>query len=271
MRRRNGGGKKRKPSPQDFKRKAVTRMSVSQDYELDFAEFFDCAFDAFAEVYPESESIWLRHLSPNTNTSGSPLPPDGKMLSFGEAREFFKNCTSFTADALCGLSAEKLLKICSDGRRKQSFCFTNEKARGIIRRYILSLYAVKGQNKLYATICESEESGGELTLSLNKNAVTYLHSEILYIDYGNHSVDVHTDKGKTSFFSVTFADAADSVLKNRCFLRSYKNCVVNMDRIKDVDGDSFVMDNGDVISIPKRRLRDIKSEYGTYLALRREV
>ena len=71
--------------------------------------------------------------------------------------------------------------------------------------------------------------------------------------------------------TVTFADAAESVLKNRCFLRSYKNCVVNMDRIKGVDGDSFIMDNGDVISIPKRRLRDIKSEYDTYLALRREI
>lgn len=246
-------------------------MSPSKDFELDFAEFFDCAFDAFAEVYPESESIWLRHLSPNASTSGSSLPPEGKMLSFGEAREYFRACTAFTSDALCGLTGEKLLKICSDGKRKVSFCFTNEKARGIIKRYILSLYAVKGQNKLYATICESEESDGELTLSLNKSAVTYLHSEILYIDYGNHSVDVHTDKGKTSFFSVTFADAAESVLKNRCFLRSYKNCVVNMDRIKGVDGDSFIMDNGDVISIPKRRLRDIKSEYDTYLALRREI
>ena len=114
------------------------------------------------------------------------------------------------------------------------------------------------------TVTDYEHSDNTITLMFKKNAVNIRLSDILYVDYGNHSVEIHSTGGCSSFFSVSFSDVADRLLKHDNFLRSYKNCLVNMDRIAQVAYDAFIMDNGVSISIPKRRLKEIKKYYDDY-------
>ena len=161
-------------------------------------------------------------------------------------------------------SDDAIRKLMLETVHKRSYCFSEQVKPNVIRQYVLSLYPNKEDGRILLTLSETEVSENRITLMLKKNAIDLMLGDILYVDYGNHSVDVHTDKGISSFFSVSFPDVADELLKHDCFVRSYKNCIVNMDRVVSTKNDSFLMDNGDRISIPKRRLKSIKQTYEAY-------
>ena len=44
-----------------------------------------------------------------------------------------------------------------------------------------------------------------------------------------------------------------------------------MDKVQKIENDAFVMNNGDIISIPKRRLKEIKNSYNKYMLLKDEL
>ena len=161
-------------------------------------------------------------------------------------------------------SESSLRQLLLETVHKRSYCCTEQVKPNVIRQYVLSLYPQKEDGKILVTVSKTQISDSLITLMFKKNAVNLKLEDILYVDYGNHSVEVHTDKGSNSFFSVSFADVADELLKHQRFVRSYKNCIVNMDRVVSTKNDSFLMDNGDRISIPKRRLKQIKRTYEEY-------
>ena len=115
---------------------------------------------------------------------------------------------------------------------------------------------------------EAENTEDIITFHLKKSTVNFNINDIIYVGYGNHCVEIHKTEECINMFSISFADAADVFLKHKNFIRSYKNCLVNMDKVKYVDNDLFVMDNGEVISIPKRRLKEIKKIYSEYVILK---
>ncbi len=168
-------------------------------------------------------------------------------------------------DGVEGLDCDVIKEMYANGIRGKTYCFSIEREHNIIRWYELAFYPLKGEEKMLVTIREIDKKENDITLMLNKKPVTIYLNDILYIDYGNHSVDIYTDGKKTSFFSVAFNDVAKVLLKHTRFLRSYKNCIINMDRVERIENDSFVMDDNAVISIPKRRLKEIKAIYEAYV------
>lgn len=165
------------------------------------------------------------------------------------------------------LSNEFLTEVISSGTVKK-ICFTVQTNHNIYSKYTIALYPDKHKGRIYMTVADYEHTDNVITLMFKKNAVNIKLSDIFYVDYGNHSVEIHTINGHSSFFSVSFSDVADKLLKHDNFLRSYKNCIVNMDRIISVTGDSFILDNGESISIPKRRLKEIKKYYDDYCMMK---
>jgi len=168
-------------------------------------------------------------------------------------------------DGVESLTVDGIHEMYNDGIRGKTFCFSIEREHNIIRWYELAFYPQKGQEKVLVTIREIDKKEDAITLMLNKKPVTVYLKDILYVDYGNHSVDIYTDGKKTSFFSVAFNDVARVLMKHTRFLRSYKNCIINMDRVERIENDSFVMDDNEIISIPKRRLKEIKAIYEAYI------
>ena len=164
------------------------------------------------------------------------------------------------------LNCESIKSIFADAEPKK-ICFSALSKKNICGKFVVSLYPQKLSGKIYMTVTDYDRSEHMITLMFKKNAVNIKVSDIYYVDYGNHSVDIHSIHGINNFFSVTFADVADILLKYHNFIRSYKNCIVNMDKISSVDGDSFIMENGDRISIPKRRLKEILQHYRDYKIL----
>lgn len=188
---------------------------------------------------------------------GKELPLDGFPERFDELDEEARR-------QLCDiLSEESLTEIYESGTVKK-VCFTVQPRHNIYDKYTIALYPDRSEGKIYMTVVDYEQTDNVITLMFKKQAVTINLADIFYVDYGNHSVEIHTTEGQLSFFSVSFSDVADRLLKHQNFLRSYKNCIVNMDRIRAVTGDSFILDNGESISIPKRRLKEIKKNYDNY-------
>jgi len=180
---------------------------------------------------------------------------------------FAENFEELDVDARLKLnqlvSTGSLTEIFDSGVVKK-VCFTVQPKHNIYDKYIIAFYPDIHECKIYMTVVDYELSDNVITLMFKKNAVNIKLSDIFYVDYGNHSVEIHTADEQISFFSVSFSDVADRLLKHSNFLRSYKNCIVNMDRIKAVTSDSFILDNNVSISIPKRRLKEIKKNYSDY-------
>ena len=83
--------------------------------------------------------------------------------------------------------------------------------------------------------------------------------EILYADYHNHYVQIHTDSDIIR--SKMYFDELETMLKDPRFLYCNRNCMVNMDRIKGVEKLGFLMENGEYVPIKKL----ITGQYGRHM------
>ena len=162
---------------------------------------------------------------------------------------------------------QSLEYLCVSGIPERNVNMTLRRDDGDAVNAVVTLYPSKDKQDVLFTVKKLPSQRNSITLMLNKHAETIHFADILYVDSGNHCVDIHTLSGTTSFFSTTFSHVSEILLKNPRFLRSYKNCIVNMDKVRCIDKDMFLMVNGDFIQIPKRRLRQIKQSYEEYAAL----
>ena len=162
---------------------------------------------------------------------------------------------------------QSLEHLCNSGVPERNVSMTIRHDDGDVINAVVTLYPSKNKDEVLFTVRKLPSQRNSITLMLNKHAQTISFSDVLYVDSGNHCVDVHTVSGTTSFFSTTFSHVSEILLKNPRFLRSYKNCIVNMDKVRCIENEMFLMNNGDLIPIPKRRFRQIKQSYEEYTAL----
>lgn len=168
---------------------------------------------------------------------------------------------------LLEMTAKDFTVLCEKGQRKD-FCVTMQERPSIINRFVLSFYGMPAEKKVFCTVTLAADADDVITILIKRSQVTFKSEQIGFVDYGNHSVEIHCRDRIHRFFSVSFADVADMLLMHRNFVRSYKNCIVNMDKVECLENDAFVMQTGDVIAIPKRRLKEIRSTYEEYLAVK---
>ncbi len=157
--------------------------------------------------------------------------------------------------------------FCKSGLDEKNVSLTLRLDDGAVENIVVTLYPDAEKQNVLFTVKRVVTHKNSITLMLNKHAETIMFSDIIYVDSGNHCVEVHTAKDTKSFFSTSFAHVSSILLKNPRFLRSYKNCIVNMDKVWCIEKDMFHMKNGDFIPIPKRRFRQIKQAYEEYAVL----
>lgn len=223
-------------------------------------DMLDCIYKATAVLCPSEKYIKILSFCDRNELSDKKLLPQEFVSALGNmsyAEE--KRILNFISGFFGVVPVRNSTKKC---------CFSIEERRGIFVVYTLTVISDFSRGKYFLTVEKSEKTNDTITFMFKKNAVNVRISDIIYVDYGNHSVEVHTVNEKLSFFSVRFEDAAQRLLEDQCFLRSYKNCIVNMDRIVSYDEDSFMMENNVRISIPKRRKKDIIKAYNDYLLMK---
>ena len=62
-----------------------------------------------------------------------------------------------------------------------------------------------------------------------------------------------------------FIESIPFNLKENSFLLCHNSYIVNMNKIKGIKDLEFIMDNGDLVPISKRMLKEVKDEYINYL------
>lgn len=89
-------------------------------------------------------------------------------------------------------------------------------------------------------------------------------SDILYADYSNHYVQIHTDEAIISTYA-KFPEIEAKLLMFAEFTTCYRCIVVNMDKIKKVDDLFFFMCNGEYVPINRKNAKEIKAYYMDYI------
>lgn len=93
--------------------------------------------------------------------------------------------------------------------------------------------------------------------------VKILLSEIVYVDYSNHYIQIHTRNRIIKSYQY-FDDFAPTLLEYDNFLHCYRNCIINMDEVATLDVNDFIMKTKERIPIAKAKRTMIRQQYADY-------
>ncbi|MEF9939500.1 MAG: LytTR family DNA-binding domain-containing protein [Clostridium sp.] len=91
--------------------------------------------------------------------------------------------------------------------------------------------------------------------------------DIIYTDYYNHYIQIHTANRMIRSYQ-QFDTFAPLLLFYPQFLCCYRNCIVNMDYIANVDKNDFIMTTGERVPIIRANRHTIYQEYANYQFLK---
>lgn len=95
--------------------------------------------------------------------------------------------------------------------------------------------------------------------------------DILYAEHFKHCIHIHcTDKSEKSVRS-TFAEFVMLFDDGDNFFVCNRGIIVNLEHIRDMNGNEFVLDNGEKISISRSLVKSAKSTFGEYIFGRRDL
>ena len=87
--------------------------------------------------------------------------------------------------------------------------------------------------------------------------------DILFVDMYNHYVLVHT-KAKINRSHMPFQEIRETLLKYPQFACCYRNCIINMDRVVEMERNEFLLASGDRIPISRSMRLAIHQQYADY-------
>lgn len=93
--------------------------------------------------------------------------------------------------------------------------------------------------------------------------------EILWCDRDEHYIQIHTDKRGVLRFRLPFAELGGLLAPYPQFLPCYKGCIVNAERVEQLDALAFQMDTGACVPFARREKKKLEELYSSYL-FRRE-
>lgn len=91
-----------------------------------------------------------------------------------------------------------------------------------------------------------------------------LLSDIIYVDYSNHYVQIHTEDVIISTY-MNFPEMAEKLSGYNEFLNCYRCIIVNLNKIQKIDEMFFLLCNGEYIPINRKRAKEIKACYVDYI------
>lgn len=87
---------------------------------------------------------------------------------------------------------------------------------------------------------------------------------IVYTDYYNHYIQIHTKQRMVRCYQ-RFPDFAPMLLHYPQFLCCYRNCIVNMDEVAQMEDQDFVMSSGDWVPIARKQRQEVRQKYNDYI------
>lgn len=91
-----------------------------------------------------------------------------------------------------------------------------------------------------------------------------LITDILYVDYHNHYIQVHTPQRIVRSY-MPFGEFSPMLSPYGQFLWCYRNCMVNMDYVDTWESHDFILKNGERVPISKSQKKEIIQTYANYI------
>lgn len=97
-----------------------------------------------------------------------------------------------------------------------------------------------------------------------RNQINILLDEIIYTDYSNHYIQIHTLERIIKTY-MKFEAFSPLLLQFGQFICCYRNCIVNMDHVEHLSEQGFSMSNHEIIPIRRGQFYKIKQAYTDYI------
>jgi len=97
-----------------------------------------------------------------------------------------------------------------------------------------------------------------ITVNNNKINTKINVSTITYIEVIGNVSYIHISSGNIVKAYITLSELERMLSNNPLFLRTHKSYIINMEYVGSMEGNSFIMKNGDVIAIRKNNCKEIK-------------
>ncbi len=221
------------------------------------ADLAGAMFDATVKIDPYKGEVYV------ANFRTTPIYRDNE-YTYDQVIEYMKKRVVIDTNNLCSVTLDQLIKLMEKkiGRKRYRFSATIKPQ--IAKKYDLFLAPDYENKVIFGVIKPCTVYENIITFMNKRTAENFNVSDILYVGYGNHCVEIHTKNDQNNMFNVSFSDVAEVLTEHDCFVRSYKNCLVNMDNVVGIEEDTFKLNNGEYLSIPKRRLKEITNIYNEY-------
>lgn len=116
---------------------------------------------------------------------------------------------------------------------------------------------------IFPKLCKNNP---EITLNSDGSLIRVPYRNIFYIDInGNHYLSVHLDNN-TLFVNNSYSEVWEILSKDSRFLECYHRVIVNMDYVKSMASDDFILLNDESVPISQRKKKDVKVKYMRYFA-----
>ena len=109
------------------------------------------------------------------------------------------------------------------------------------------------------------ENRRKLSVRVDGNDILVPYKSIRYIDIDErHHLRIHLPN-KEFPVNMTYAECVDILKKDSRFVECYHRIIVNMDFIKSMDSEDFILTDGTKIPISKRKSKESKLKYISHL------
>ena len=108
----------------------------------------------------------------------------------------------------------------------------------------------------------------KLNVIVKNENISIPYKNIYFIDINfNHHLQIHL-KNQELVTSLSYSDCQSQILNDKRFLECHHRIIVNMDYIKSMENEDFILENGIKVPISQRKRRESKLKYMKYLANR---
>ena len=114
------------------------------------------------------------------------------------------------------------------------------------------------------------ERGRKLAVRADGAQIEVSYRQICYVDINeNHQPCIHLPK-RDIITSMSYNDFMP-LLSDRCFMECYHRIIVNMEFIKSMKQDDFILRTEHIVPISRRMKKEAKARYMSYLAHRNDT
>lgn len=106
---------------------------------------------------------------------------------------------------------------------------------------------------------------------INGSNVQIPFREILYAEHFSHMIHIHTDSKKTLITRQSFANFTAPLKTETQFFVCNRGVIVNLAHAVDFDGHSFILNNGENISVSRKLIKDARQAFMDFLFQRRDA